>query len=66
MNVLRETKLEIGREIDRVFQLEIDTLVKVRESLNGEYANAAELLFACPGKVVFRERFSGMRFRESP
>jgi len=44
--------LNVLHEIDRVFQLEIDTLVKVRESLNGDYARAAELLFACSGKVV--------------
>lgn len=35
-----------------MFQLEIDTLVKVRESLNGDYARAAEIMFACSGNVV--------------
>ena len=39
-------------EIDRVFKLEIDTLAKVRKSLNGDYAKAAELMFACSGNVV--------------
>jgi arabinose-5-phosphate isomerase len=39
-------------DIDRVFQLEIETLIKVRESLNGSYTDAVELLFACTGKVV--------------
>jgi len=39
-------------EIDRVFQLEIDTLVKVRESLNGNYSEATHLLYGCQGKVV--------------
>ena len=39
-------------DIDQVFQLEIDTLIKVRKSLNGDYTRAAEMLFACSGKVV--------------
>ena len=39
-------------EIDRVFRLEIETLIKVRETLNGEYGRAAEIMFACSGKVV--------------
>jgi arabinose-5-phosphate isomerase len=39
-------------EIDRVFQLEIGTLVKVREGLDGAYARAADLLSRCSGKVV--------------
>ena len=39
-------------EIDRVFQLEIETLIKVRETLNESYSEAVELLFACTGKVV--------------
>ncbi|MQF67061.1 KpsF/GutQ family sugar-phosphate isomerase [SAR202 cluster bacterium AD-802-F09_MRT_200m] len=44
--------VDILHEIDRVFQLEIDTLVRVREDLNEDYVAAAEVLFACPGKVV--------------
>jgi arabinose-5-phosphate isomerase len=39
-------------EMDRVFQLEIDTLVKIRAQLDDNYAKAAELLFGCQGKVV--------------
>lgn len=39
-------------EIDRVFQLEIDTLVKTKAHLDGNYAKAAELLFDCQGKIV--------------
>jgi arabinose-5-phosphate isomerase len=39
-------------EIDRVFQLAIDTLVKVRQGLNGDYTRATELLLAGSGQVV--------------
>lgn len=39
-------------EIDRVFGLEIETLVKVRHGLDGVYTKAAELLFQCGGKIV--------------
>jgi arabinose-5-phosphate isomerase len=39
-------------EIDRVFQLEIDTLTNVRNQLDQSYMKAAELLFQCPGKVI--------------
>ena len=39
-------------EIDRVFQLEIDTLVKTRSHLDESYAKAAEQLFSCQGKIV--------------
>ena len=39
-------------EIDRVFQVEIETLIRVREQLNEDYIKAVELLFACSGKVV--------------
>ena len=44
--------MKILDEIDRVFQLEIDTLQHVREGLNESYATAAQLLFECRGKVV--------------
>ena len=44
--------MSILDEMDRVFQLEIDTLVRVRESLDESYARASELLFQCSGKVV--------------
>ena len=39
-------------EIRRVFQLEIDTLLKLRDLLHESYAKAAELLYGCKGKVV--------------
>ena len=44
--------MNILDEMDKVFQMEIDTLVRVREGLDGSYADAAELLFQCSGKVV--------------
>jgi D-arabinose 5-phosphate isomerase GutQ len=46
--------MNISNEIDRVFELEIDTLIKVRESLSKDYSKAAQLLFNCDGKVVVR------------
>ena len=39
-------------EIDRVFQLEINTLTNVRKHLDKSYLEAAELLFQCSGKVI--------------
>ena len=39
-------------EIDQVFRLEIETLIKVREQLNGDYTKAVELMFACKGKII--------------
>ena len=44
--------MNIRDEIERVFRLEIETLDKVRESVDGDYVKAAELLFRCSGKVV--------------
>ena len=44
--------MSIQDEIERVFQLEIDALVRVRDSLDGSYARAVELLFECSGKVI--------------
>ena len=44
--------MHILSELDRVFQVEIDTLVSVRERLDGSHVKAAELLLACSGKVV--------------
>ena len=44
--------MDVLHEIDRVFQLEIDTLVKVRSSLGGAYSRAVGLLLGCQGKVV--------------
>jgi arabinose-5-phosphate isomerase len=39
-------------EIDRVIRLEIETLVKLREAVNGIYDQAIELIMECQGKVV--------------
>ena len=44
--------MNILDELDRVFQFEIDTLVKVRAVLDKAYTRAAQLLFECSGKVV--------------
>lgn len=44
--------MNVHQEIDRVFQVEIDTLVKVRQALNEQYTRAVEMIFACSGKVV--------------
>ena len=45
--------MNILDEMDKVFQMEIDTLVKTREGLDESYSEAADLLFRCSGKVVF-------------
>jgi arabinose-5-phosphate isomerase len=39
-------------EMDRVFQLELDTLAKVRAGLDGSYAQAVKMILQCPGKVI--------------
>tara|TARA_Y100000588_G_scaffold395323_1_gene523382 strand:- start:14339 stop:15307 length:969 start_codon:yes stop_codon:yes gene_type:complete len=44
--------MNILEEIDRVFQIEIDTLYRVRECLNGSHTKAAQLMSDCSGKVV--------------
>jgi len=44
--------MKILDEIIQVFDLEINTLVAVRESLGEPYALAVDLLFSCQGKVV--------------
>lgn len=44
--------MDVLEEIDRVFNLEINTLIAVRDSLSQPYAKAVELLFSCQGKVV--------------
>ena len=44
--------MNILDEINRVFNMEIETLTRVRESLDGSYGKAAELLFQCQGKVI--------------
>jgi arabinose-5-phosphate isomerase len=38
--------------LKRVFQQEIETLVNVKDSLDGAYTEAVEVLFRCSGKVV--------------
>ena len=44
--------MNVLNEISQVFDLEINTLVAVRDSLGQPYAEALELLFTCNGKVV--------------
>lgn len=44
--------MNILDEIDRVFHLEINTLIAVRDSLGDDYVKAVETLFQCKGKVV--------------
>ena len=44
--------MSILEEMDRVFGLEIETLVKTRQRLDDSYAKATELLFHCAGKTV--------------
>ena len=44
--------MDILNEIDRVFRLEIETLTKVRKSVDANYTQAATLLFNCSGKIV--------------
>ncbi|MQF95115.1 MAG: KpsF/GutQ family sugar-phosphate isomerase [SAR202 cluster bacterium] len=39
-------------ELSQVFDLEINTLVAVRDSLGDSYAEAVEVLFTCQGQVV--------------
>ena len=49
---MNESNVNALEEIRRVFQLEIDTLLKLRDLLHESYAKAAELLYGCKGKVV--------------
>lgn len=44
--------MNILGEMRRVFELEIATLARTLEGLDGAYTEAAKLLFECPGKVV--------------
>ena len=44
--------MNVLNEISQVFDLEINTLVAVRDSLGQPYAAALDLLFSCNGKVV--------------
>ena len=44
--------MNVLKEISRVFNLEINTLAAVRDSLSQPYAEAVELLYSCLGKVV--------------
>jgi len=44
--------INVLSELDRVFRLEIETLTKVRESINGDYGAAVDLLFSCQGKII--------------
>ena len=44
--------MNVLNEISQVFDLEINTLVAVRDSLGQPYAAALDLLFSCNGKIV--------------
>lgn len=44
--------MDVLDELDRVFRLEIDTLIKVRDNLGESYSRAVQLLLECEGKVV--------------
>ena len=44
--------MNVPEEIRRVFELEIQTLEQVRDSTDGTYTKAVEMLFNCAGKVV--------------
>jgi len=44
--------MDIKTELNRVFELEIETLNKVNATVDGAYVEAVELLFSCRGKVV--------------
>ena len=52
MTSQRNQTVNVLDELDRVFQLEIETLSKVRKGLDGSYEKAVELLLQCQGKVV--------------
>jgi arabinose-5-phosphate isomerase len=44
--------MDVLAEIRRVFKLEMETLAKVSEALDDNYAKAAELIFGASGRVV--------------
>lgn len=44
--------MSLLEEIDRVLQLEIDTLVNLRKCIDESYIKAVDTFFACSGKVV--------------
>ena len=44
--------MNVLEEIDRVLQLEIDTLVNLRKCIDDSYAKAIDIFFQCTGKVV--------------
>lgn len=44
--------MNVLEELYRVFDLEIDALVRVRQSLNQAYVEAVQMLFACQGKII--------------
>lgn len=46
------TKAEILAELRRVFDIELEALVRVREALGDAHAEAAQMLHGCRGKVV--------------
>ena len=44
--------MSILEDLNRVFDLEIETLMKTRDQLDGTYEEAVKLIFDCSGKVV--------------
>ena len=44
--------MSILEDLNRVFDLEIETLMKTRDQLDGTYEEAVKLIFNCSGKVV--------------
>ena len=58
---MNESNVDALEEIRRVFQLEIDTLLHVRDLLQESYARAADLLYGCKGKVVVSTSCRGTR-----
>lgn len=48
-NVQRDSILEIARD---VLQTEAEAVLRIKESLNGEFVCAVEMILACSGKVI--------------
>jgi len=44
--------MSVLEDLSRVFDLEIETLMKTRDQLDGTYEEAVKLIFDCSGKVV--------------
>jgi arabinose-5-phosphate isomerase len=44
--------MKIKREIKKVFQIEIDALLRAKSAVNADFENAVELLLDCKGKFI--------------